>query len=205
MRGAMGLRVLGLMAVLAFVMSAFTQMPNLMASSTRPRPRLDPADAIVVLAGGIHQDGALTASSLRRAVHGISLHRKDQAKFLVLSGPPAAGGPAEAAVRSNLARELGVPAEALLTEEEVWTTRQEAARIWRLLQARGARRIILVTDSQHMPRAQAVFERAGFEVVPSEADDVSRAAADPEERLRLARRIVQEYIARLYYRLAGYL
>jgi uncharacterized SAM-binding protein YcdF (DUF218 family) len=56
-----------------------------------------------------------------------------------------------------------------------------------------------------MVRAQALFERVGFEVFPAEADDFSRAAAGPEERLQLMRRVAQEFVARLYYRLAGYL
>jgi len=42
-------------------------------------------------------------------------------------------------------------------------------------------------------------------VVRAPADDFSVAAVEPEERLRLMRRIAQEMVARFYYRLAGYL
>lgn len=205
MRCALSLRLLGLAGVLVFLASAFTPLPNLLAQGGSASPRLEPAQAIVVLGGGLQPDGVLNNSSLRRALHGIALYRKGLAAYIVFSGPAPEDGPSEAVVRSELAKDLGVSPEAILTEEKAWTTREEATRIAELLHSRGARRILLVTDSQHMPRAQALFERAGFEVLPAEADDFSKAAIEPEERLRLMRRIAQELVARLYYRMAGYL
>jgi uncharacterized SAM-binding protein YcdF (DUF218 family) len=92
-----------------------------------------------------------------------------------------------------------------LIEGEARTTREEAVRLRATLGLRGVRSILLVTDSQHMLRAQGLFDRAGFEVLPAPADDFSSAATEPEERLRLMRRVGQEILARLYYRLAGYL
>jgi uncharacterized SAM-binding protein YcdF (DUF218 family) len=158
-----------------------------------------------VLAAAVDPEGVLNNSSFRRAVHGVILQRKGLAPLLIFSGPPRNFGPAEARVRAELARDLGIPPEMILTETQARTTREEAVRLGELLRSRGARSIFLVTDSQHMPRARALFGRAGVEVFPSEADDVSRAAVDPEGRLRLMRRLAQEILARLYYRLAGYL
>lgn len=205
MRCALSLRLLGLVGVLAFVASAFTEVPNILAALNNPRPRLDHADAIVVLGAGIYPDGVLTSASLRRAVNGIVLYRRGLARLLVFTGPSWNGRDAESAVRAELARQLGVSPEVILTEQEARTTREEAVRLRTRLGSRGIRRILLVTDSQHMLRAQGLFERAGFEVLPAPADDFSTAAAEPEERLRLMRRIAQEFVARFYYRLAGYL
>jgi hypothetical protein len=56
-----------------------------------------------------------------------------------------------------------------------------------------------------MARAMVVFERAGFEVVPTPWDDVLDFSAGPEERIELARQVLKELIAHLYYRAAGYL
>ena len=56
-----------------------------------------------------------------------------------------------------------------------------------------------------MIRARRLFERAGFDVFAAPADDVSTTARTPEERLQLARAICGEVLARLYYRIAGYL
>jgi uncharacterized SAM-binding protein YcdF (DUF218 family) len=54
---------------------------------------------------------------------------------------------------ARLARDLGVPGEQILAETSPRTTREEAARISRRLQSRTIRRILLVTDSEHLARA----------------------------------------------------
>ena len=113
------------------------------------------------------------------------------------------GGPGARPLHS--AHELGISAEGILTESHAWTTCEEATRIGTLLQPRHMRRILLVTNPQHMLQARAVFEHAGFEVFPAPADDGSGAARSPEERLWLTREVLQEWVARMYYRAAGYL
>jgi uncharacterized SAM-binding protein YcdF (DUF218 family) len=166
---------------------------------------LEPAEAIVVLGGGVTPDGVLSNSSMRRALHGILLHRKGLAPLLVFFGPVRGGGPAEAEVRAELARALGVTPGVVLAAAEAQTTREEALRGKALLQAKGVRRILLVTDGHHMRRARTLFEQAGFEVLAAPTHDLSSGVSRPEERLVLMRRIVQERLAQLYYGLAGYL
>lgn len=198
-------RLLGLAGVALFIASAFTPLPNLLSRWVATPSRLEPAEAIVVLGGGVQPDGVLSNGSLRRALLGIKLHRKGLASFLVFSGPAEDEGSVEAAVRAELARELGILPEVILTETKARTTRQEAVRVGALLRPRGVRRILLVTDSQHMARARGLFEGAGFEVFAAPADDLSDRVYWPEERLRLMRRILQELLAGLYYWMAGYL
>lgn len=196
-------RVLGLAGIIFFLAVAFTPLPNLLSRywGTPSRPR--PAEAVVVLAAGVRGDGALTDSSLRRALHGISLHRKGLAPLLVFTGPSHANGLSEAGIRADLARELGTSPDVILTEPRGLMTRDEVIFVRVLLQPRGVRRILLVTDSQHMSRARALFERAGFEVFPASIDDVSGREAGPEQRLRLMRWVMKEFVARLYYWVAG--
>lgn len=205
MRCSLSLRLLGLAGVLLFLSSAFTPLPNLLARSGSTSPRREPAEAIVVLAGGLQPDGLLSDLSLRRALQGIVLHREGLASLLVFLGEARGEHPSEASIRAELARQLGISPKVILTEAGARTTREEAVRVEKLLRPMGVGRILLVTDSQHMTRAQALFERAGFEVLPAPANDFSSAAVAPEERLRLVRRIAQEFVARLYYRMAGYL
>jgi uncharacterized SAM-binding protein YcdF (DUF218 family) len=100
---------------------------------------------------------------------------------------------------------MGVPPEAILTEASALTTREEAARIGGMLQGRNIKRILLVTDSQHMRRAGALFERVGLEVFPVTVDARSGAGTSPEARLRLTRELLGEWLALSYYRVAGYL
>ena len=82
-------------------------------------------------------------------------------------------------------------------------TRDEVIFVRVLLEPRGVRRVLLVTDSQHMSRARVLFEQAGFEVFPASVDDVSSRDAGPEQRLRLMRWVMKEFVARLYYWVAG--
>ncbi|MBI4636100.1 MAG: YdcF family protein [Candidatus Rokubacteria bacterium] len=194
------LRLVGVLGVVLFLASAFTPLPNLLAGALATRPRVERADAIVALGGGVFPDGKLRQSSLRRVLEGIVLYRQGLAPRLVLLGPAS-----EAERRVALANQLGVPPEALLIDDGAWTTREEAERMKRLLAPHGVRRILLVANSQHQARARALFERAGFEVLAANADEFSYAATLPEDRLDLMRRTVREFVALLYYRAAGYL
>ena len=56
-----------------------------------------------------------------------------------------------------------------------------------------------------MPRAAALFRRAGFEVVEAPVQELSSTVSQPQERLELARALLRELVARAYYRAAGYL
>lgn len=198
-------RALGLFAVGLFLISAFTPLPNVLARWLSAPPRLERAEAIVVLGGGVQPDGALSISSLRRALHGMALHWKGLAPLLVLSGAPREGGSGEAVLRADLARQCGISPQAILTGSNAQTTREEAVHVGAVLRPRGIRRILLVTNALHMARARGLFERVGFEVLAAPSDDFSGAVDKPEERLGLTRRIFQESVARVYYRVAGYL
>ncbi len=69
----------------------------------------------------------------------------------------------------------------------------------------GVRRILLVSDSQHLIRARVLFENEGFEVFAAPADTIAHGSSGPTARLQLMEKVVREQAARLYYRAAGYL
>jgi uncharacterized SAM-binding protein YcdF (DUF218 family) len=120
--------------------------------------------------------------------------------MIVFSGPGS-----EAEVRTTLALELGVQSQTILREVRGRNTREEADRIRELLGPRDIRKILLVTDSNHMTRGRALFEAAGFRVVTAAAGDVSDETHLPEGRLTLLRHVLRELIGYAYYRLAGYI
>ena len=202
--GSWVLRVLGIATILLIVLSAFTPLPNLLDHWTAIPAQLMPAEAIVVLAGGVNAQGVLNESSLRRTLHGILLYQQGFAPRLEFSGPANKQGFVEAEIRAAMARQLGIAQTAILTECRVHTTREEAARLASLLQPLGIRTILLVTNREHMARSQPLFESVGFAVHPAPVDVLSQAA-EPGARLQLTRQVLQEFLARLYYRLAGYL
>ena len=191
----------GLLTVLGFFIVAFTPLPNRLHPAFVDPPRVGPAQAIVVLGAGGDFD-YLSERSLRRAVHGIRLYHRQLAPLIVLHGPREANSAPEAATRAALARDLGVPPEAIALAAGP-TTRAEAEQSWKQLAPHGRTRILLVTGSHHMWRARAMFERQGFAVLPAPVEEVALASARPEARLGLARSLLQEGLARLVYRLAG--
>lgn len=198
-------RAVGALGLGLYLVIAHTPFPAGLARAAREPVREEPAGAIVVLGGRIRPDGTLGESSLRRALEGILLYRRGRAPILVLSGESPATGPSEAQVRADLARDLGVPPEAIVPIQGARTTREEATRVGEALQRRGVRRILLVTDSQHLPRARLVFERAGFTVLGAPSDKTPGDPEDSIERLDLMRRLLQEFVARAYYHVVGYL
>jgi len=200
-RGA--LRGIGGATVALFAALAFTPLSNrLHGVLVPPAGPPEPAAAIVVLGSGVG-NGVLSDSSLRRALGGVVLFRQGLAPLLVMLGQ--GGKTSEADVRVRLAQDLGVPATALLADPRGRTTRDEARVSWEDLAPRGMRRILLVTGSEHMPRAAALFRRAGFEVVEAPVEELSSTVGQPQARLEMVRVLLRELLARAYYRVAGYL
>jgi uncharacterized SAM-binding protein YcdF (DUF218 family) len=191
--------------VALFAALAFTPLSNHLHGVLFPPARPpDPAAAIVVLGAGVDH-GILSDSSLRRALAGVVLFRQRLAPLLVMLGPGSGGQLSEAEVRVRLARDLGVPPTAVLADPRGRTTRDEASVSWEDLAPRGIRRILLVTASEHMPRAAALFRRAGFEVVEAPVEQLSSHDGRPQVRLEIARMLLRELLARAYHRAAGYL
>ena len=200
------LQVVGGMAVLLFLVVAFTPAVNLLNVWLLPsRSSTESVEAIVVLgAGGVTAQGALTASSLQGTIAGILLYRNGEAPLVVFSGSPG-GVRDEATLRADLARQCGLPSSAVLTSSRARTTREEAVRIQSLLTSRGIRKVMLVADGPGMLRALRTFERLGFVVVPQPSSGGPDLDGGAEYRLNLLRQIAIECVARVYYRLAGFL
>jgi uncharacterized SAM-binding protein YcdF (DUF218 family) len=202
-RSAGIVRGLGTIALALFFLGAFTPLAAGLYARLAVPARLEPADAIVVLAaGGVLPDGQLTDSSRRRTAFGIDLYHQGLAPRLVLSG--ALARRSESAARAALARECGVPETAILARATGHTTHEEIAGLGELLRARGVRRVLLVTDGPHMRRAMGLLLAARFDVLPAPVHGLD-VPTSPADRFRLLRETVQEALALAYYRAAGYL
>jgi len=201
-----GLRIVGALGVALLLAVGFTPLPNTLSYWLAPSRELGPAGAIVVLGGGgVNERGELNGASLLSLLEGVDLYRRGLAPLLLVSGSPSGPRGTEVERRTDVSRECGIPREALLTISSARTTRDEALGTRALLDPLGIHRVILVTDGHAMGRAMAVFERAGFDVIPSYGVPVLEWGGTSEARLGVMRRVAIEAVARLYYRLAGYL
>jgi uncharacterized SAM-binding protein YcdF (DUF218 family) len=205
MRLTVGLQILGALVTGLLLVSAFTPAVNLLAYWRAPARALGPVDAIVVLGeGGITESGRLSHPSLQRITEAIDLYWQGLAPVLVVSGSPSRVARTEAEARVQIARASGIAPEAVLAIDPVRTTHEEARAVRALLEPRGARRIILVTDGASMARSAGAFERAGFTVTPSYGVPVLRWGGGPGARLRLLQETLIEMLASTYYRLQGW-
>lgn len=148
-----------------------------------PPPAISPADrydAIVVLGGGVDDKGTLrptvelTSYSRNRTTCGVDLYMRGYAPKLVLTGGDDSifgSGPQAAPEMKRWAHRLGVPDDAMVTEEEARTTYENATGTKRIL---GPASILLVSSASHLPRATALFAKQGFRVTPAPCAYTSR-------------------------------
>jgi uncharacterized SAM-binding protein YcdF (DUF218 family) len=170
------------------------------------------AQAIVVIGGG--RDPApeyggrdvpnyWTASRLRYAAW---LHRQTELPLAVSGGKVGDDADTEASVMARSLQEDYIVA-VRWQEGRSATTWENARFTHDLLAPQGIRRIVLVTQALHMPRAALAFRHAGFEVLPAPVDSgmvkgrgwhslIARPTA-----FMLSMQALHEYGGLIYYRL----
>jgi uncharacterized SAM-binding protein YcdF (DUF218 family) len=170
------------------------------------------ADAIVILGGGTYfrapeyagQD-TIADATLVRLRYGAKLQRETGKPILVTGGKPLGNSFSEAQqMRQSLEQDFRVPVR--WTENESDNTFESAHRSFRILQQAGIHRIFLVTHAWHMPRAAAVFRRAGFAVIEAPTAFTTRYRTDlltflpRAESLQDSKIFIHEIIGLLWYR-----
>ena len=100
---------------------------------------------------------------------------------LLASGGNAAPGRGVQAKAAMMARALREDFRTPVTwvEDQSTDTAQNALFSARILKAAGVKRVLLVTQAMHMPRAQAEFVRNGIDVVPAPTLFYSRSRWSP--------------------------
>jgi uncharacterized SAM-binding protein YcdF (DUF218 family) len=104
-----------------------------------------------------------TAGLIRRIDYGIRLFQAGAAPVMLLSGGGSGPTP-EAETMRRIALARGVPEAAILVEPGSQDTVENAREAARLLQARGRRFVLLVSDRVHLPRASLLFRLAGLRI-----------------------------------------
>ncbi len=150
-------------------------------------------EAVVVL--GCRIAGAsgkpLGGAAGRRARAAAEIARSRGAELVVASGGRA-WGLSRRVEADALAEELakaGVDPTTIERERTSRNTRENARFTARLLDARGVRRVVLVTCAWHLPRAVALFRKHGLDVEPVPV------APGPSTLQARAYRVVRERIA----------
>lgn len=113
-------------------------------------------DAIIVAGCRVWPGGVPSPALAMRTRRGVDLWRRGVAPRLVFTGGVGTVPPAESVVAANLARQLGVPDDAILVEQRSTSTEGNAREAAAVL---GRVRVVVVTDYYHVFRCERVFRR----------------------------------------------
>jgi uncharacterized SAM-binding protein YcdF (DUF218 family) len=220
----LGLRRLGVgVVVLAMAWSGLWSIPvasdwlrSLLERqhAVRDEATLPLSDAIVVLGGGGNYRWARQAYvdpddlESSRLAAGARAWLAGRAPLIILSGG-GEGTTSEAQVMARAIAKLGIPASALVLEEQSQNTADNARYTAELAERSGIGSVLLVTSSLHMPRAHMQFRRAGLEVVPVPVPELASRHAWTERwlpsrrALRRSARAFKEIAALVAVRVLG--
>jgi uncharacterized SAM-binding protein YcdF (DUF218 family) len=167
-----------------------------------------PLDAVVVLSGGITDDGHLHSQAVDRLLAGLSLVRRGLSTTLVVTRErKQQAGVTSDADQQRLVSLLERPIRFLVVDS-VFSTRDEATRTRDLARALDIGSIAVVTSPLHTYRACATFEKVGFVVtcVPSESREVPLGALrTPTDRVRALQLWLYELAGLAKYRVSRWI
>lgn len=173
------------------------------------------ARGIIVLAGSENPDLTENRSqpavgdAAARLMAGIELSQRFPKKPLVFSGGmPNARGVTQADVAAMVFDIMGVNPAQVIYEKHSMNTYDSAVMLRDAIRPKPGESWILVTSAYHMPRSVAVFEAAGWTVVPYPVDYRTRDqkldwSIHVTRHLRQSDLAVHEWIGLAVYRLMG--
>ena len=174
---------------------------------------LPETDAILVLSGmlgGIEtNDGVVSqwGDAVDRFFVGVDLLQANKAPVLMFTRgkPPWSYLRPDGEVLAERAISMGVPDSKILLTGLAHNTEEEAREVRVVAEIAGIQVITLVTSSFHMPRARAILERAGLDVVPYATDYQARTSLrwidwiPSGQALGSTSSGLREYLGRAYY------
>jgi uncharacterized SAM-binding protein YcdF (DUF218 family) len=186
---------------------------NVSASLVRPLIRVDTipndADAVVVLSGGVTNDGYLPQQGGDRVRKALELMKAHVAPVLVVTRErtrEGSRGVNSAGDQDAFVRLAGV--DSVIRSGWVTSTRAEAEQVSRIAAANHWKRVIVVTSPVHSRRACATFESLGMKVscIPADSRDISlNRMTSAHDRVGAFALWLYELAGTLRYRQLGYL
>jgi len=149
----------------------------------------------------------LEINSLVRVIEGIRLHKLSKQCKLIFSGSAGRDPISEARINGKMAIAMGVKPSDIILLETPRDTYEEAVADKTIT---GNETVILVTSASHMPRAKALFEKAGVSVIPAPTDfEVKNRETywkfPSAEGLNCSEKAFHEYFGLIWGKLSGIL
>ncbi len=127
-----------------------------------------PADAIAVF-GAAEYGGRPSPVLHARLQHAVDLYREQIAPLVITLGGSRNrdSGMSEGGVGRDYLLANGVPFDRIVAETQSVDTEQQVARLAEIAQARGLKRIVVVSDGTHLFRIKKLCQAAGLDVYTS--------------------------------------
>jgi uncharacterized SAM-binding protein YcdF (DUF218 family) len=163
MKRAVGTAILVIVA--AFAASLAYVSVRIERQSTRDEAR--PSDVILVL-GAAEYRGRPSQVLRARLDHALELYQRQLAPLILTTGG-AGGDPVftEGGVGRAYLASHGVPAEAIIVENEGQTTVESTAMAAEIMRRMGLRSVIVVSDGYHIYRVKRMLQFRGLSVYGS--------------------------------------
>ncbi len=145
--------------------------------------------------------------SLARINEGLTLYRAYPQMKLIFSGYGGTDPISNARKNAQMAIALGVDPKDIIILEAPKDTQEEAIASKRIV---GNQPIILVTSASHMPRASALFRKAGINVIPAPTDYQVKGGSElfqfpSASGLSKSEAAFHEYLGLLWSKMKGYI
>jgi uncharacterized SAM-binding protein YcdF (DUF218 family) len=127
------------------------------------------ADVILVLGCNIGSPEQPSPCMQARAAHAAELYGAGRAGYVIASGGQSHPEITEAAALARLLERDGVPRDRIVLEERANNTIQNMRYSAEIMQERGWKSAVLVTEPFHIRRATLIAHDLGLEVWPSPA------------------------------------
>jgi len=181
-----------------------------------PVASYQPADIIILLGGSLSPGEPYPdlGEAADRVIHAYRVYKAGLAPKILISGGNVFpdGRISEGEALAELLVSLGIDRTAIIVEGTSRNTYENARETTPIWVREGFKTGLLVTSSMHMPRALAVFKKAGFAVMPASTDMRSGQALPPFPLsilpdagcLDQASQAIKEWIGLLVYRWRGW-
>ena len=126
--------------------------------------QLAPADVIVVPGNTIMPDGTPSPRLRARLDVALKQFQEHKAPRILVSGATGKEGFDEAAAMARYLQSRGVPAGAIIEDDQGWTTDATARNAALLMRQHGWKTAMVATQYFHVPRFRLALERAGIAV-----------------------------------------
>jgi len=128
---------------------------------------------LIVLGGSVQESGIIGLNSYWRSVYAIRAYASGDFRRIIV-----AGGDPSMPVSVPMKRFLvchAIPQEAIVTETQSRSTRENALEVARLLGNDTTRKVLLTSD-YHMFRARRAFAKVGLTILPRPIPDSIKAS-----------------------------